>query len=228
MKVSVILPTYNESKNIVNLIKQIRRNVKNPEIIVVDDNSPDETWKLAKSQNVKVIRRIKERGLPSAIWTGIKAAKGDIIIWMDSDLSHPPHLIPRLLTALKSCDVAIASRYAKGGKDKRKPTRVITSWLFNFYASQLLNVNVRDVDSGYPAVKRKVFDKVVLLTTGYGEYFVKFIYDVIKAGFKVKEVPYTFVDRLEGDSKTGEDLVSLLGHGLNYGTQVLKLRVGLK
>src|SRR3989344_7640290 len=128
--ISVILPTYNEKGNIVKLINSILSNVKNCEIMVVDDNSPDLTWKdvqKIKKKNVKLIRRIKEKGLASAISRGIEESKGNVIVWMDCDLSHPPSLIPELVKKLNKYDIAVASRYVNGGADKRKFIRVFTS-----------------------------------------------------------------------------------------------------
>ena len=109
--ISAILPTYNEKENIGKLISQIKKyaGVHLYEIIVVDDNSPDETWKIVEEYNhpkVRLIRRMNEKGLASALDDGVRAAQGNIIVWMDCDLGLPPEDIPRLLekveTALKT------------------------------------------------------------------------------------------------------------------------------
>lgn len=228
--VSVILPTYNESLNIEEMIKRVSDNVKNLlEIIVVDDNSPDGTWQIVeklqeKNKKIKLIRRINERGIASALERGIKNSKGDIIVWMDCDSTQPPELIPSLADRLKECDIAVASRYVKGGRDKRKIIRVITSKLFNLYADILLGVNVKDMDSGFIAVKREVFKKVEFPGYGYGEYFVEFIYKAVKRGFTLTEVGYVFKDREKGESKTADNITNLLKYGWQYGIKVLKLR----
>ena len=226
--ISVILPTYNEKDNIKKLINEILANVKDVEIIVVDDDSPDLTWKEVqkiKKKNVRVIRRIKEKGLPSAIARGIKESKGDVVVWMDCDLSHPPNLIPtKLLKKLNEYDVVLASRYVKGGGDKRKFIRVITSRIFNIYTQLVLMLKVKDTDSGFVAVKRKVFNKIKISKEGYGEYFIQFIYECQKNGFKITEVPFVNEDRAFGESKTGESLIPLLKQGFNYCIRVLKIR----
>jgi len=225
--ISVILPTYNEKGNIVKLINSILSNVKNCEIMVVDDNSPDLTWKdvqKIKKKNVKLIRRIKEKGLASAISRGIEESKGNVIVWMDCDLSHPPSLIPELVKKLNKYDIAVASRYVNGGADKRKFIRVFTSRIFNIYAQLILMLRVKDTDSGFIAVKRDVFKKVSLSKEGYGEYFIQFVYECQKNNFKITEVPYLFKDREIGESKTGESLIPLLKQGFNYGVRVLKIR----
>ncbi|MBI5050678.1 MAG: glycosyltransferase, partial [Nitrospirae bacterium] len=117
--VSVILPTYNEAENIRNLIQGLCSNISNPlEVVVVDDNSSDFTWKIAQDLNypqVRVIRRVNERGLATAIDRGIKESSGDIVGWMDADMSMPPSVIPNMLSALKDADIAIGSRYLAGG-----------------------------------------------------------------------------------------------------------------
>ncbi len=231
--VSVILPTYNEKENIKELIEQILKNVKEIyEIIVVDDNSPDRTWQIAekmskKDSKIRLIRRVNERGLASAIARGIDEAKGSIVVWMDCDLSMPPSVIPKLLNHMPEYDVAVGSRYAEGGMDKRALVRVVTSRMINLYTNMLLGFKVRDFDSGFIAAKKKVFENVKLMTEGYGQYCIRFLYDCIKQGYKVKEVGYIFTDREKGTSKSGSTLMELAGHGMKYGIEVLKIRLGL-
>ncbi|HZX44994.1 MAG TPA: glycosyltransferase [Candidatus Nanoarchaeia archaeon] len=231
--ISVILPTYEEKDNIKDMIQRIKRSAGNlKEIIVVDDNSPDLTWKLVselakRDKKIKLIRRIDERGIASAIGKGIKAATGDIIIWMDCDSTQPPELIPRLVERLDHYGLAIASRYVGIGSDKRTMTRIVTSKLFNIFASFVLWLPIKDTDSGFIAVNRKVFDAVPFPAYGYGEYFVEFIYKCHKKGIRMTEVGYEFRDRSRGRSKTADDIPTLLRYGWQYGIKVLKLRAGL-
>ena len=120
-EVSVILPTYNESQNVQELILAILNCMEPaPEIIVVDDDSPDGTWEIvtkiqAEHPNVELLRRTGKRGLATAVAEGIANSRGDVIVWMDSDFSHPPALIPQMVKALEHCSIALASRYTKGG-----------------------------------------------------------------------------------------------------------------
>ena len=128
-KVSIILPTYNESQNIIQILKSIEEHLpKNfkAETIVVDDNSPDGTGKIVDeylnfkkiaNNTVDIIHRTTKSGLASAILKGIHQATGDVIVVMDSDFSHPPQIIPKMLESLKKyhSDIVIASRYVKGG-----------------------------------------------------------------------------------------------------------------
>ena len=229
--VSVVLPSYNEKDNIVEAINRISNAVGNQllEIIIVDDNSPDETWKLIEEYNhskVKLIRRINEKGLSSALDDGIRTAQGDVVVWMDCDLGLSPEEIPGLVSHLDKYDVAIASRYVKGGKDPRPAFRVFVSVMINFYAMLFLGFGVRDYTSGFAAVRREVFDKVHFSRKGFGEYFIEFAYKANKKGYKIIEVPCVYQVRPGGVSKSDGDLGTLFGLGKDYGIKVLKLRFG--
>ena len=230
-KVSVILPSYNEKDNIVEAINRISNAVCEQllEIIIVDDNSPDLTWKLVEELNnpkVKLIRRINEKGLASALDDGIRAAQGDVIVWLDCDLGLSPEEIPGLVSQLDKYDIAIGSRYVKGGKDPRPAFRVFVSILINLYAMTFLGFGVRDYTSGFAAVRSEVFDKVYFSRKGFGEYFIDFAYKARKAGFKIIEMPCVYNIRTEGVSKSDGDLGTLFKLGKDYGLRVLKLRFG--
>src|SRR3989344_4545809 len=131
-RLSIVIPTYNERENIITLISTILKIIKkskiNGEIIVVDDNSPDETWKLVeefgkKHKNVRLILRGKRNGLGAALKNAYDEASGDIILSIDSDFSHDPRLIPKFYSKIRNddFDFVIGSRYIKGGAMKGKP-----------------------------------------------------------------------------------------------------------
>lgn len=222
-KVSAILPTFNEKENIEDLIRDIdRQSNPPPEIIVVDDNSPDKTWEIVtrlmgEIPNLKLKRRINERGLATALNRGIGLASGDVLVWMDCDFSHPPSLIPEMLKAIEEADVVIASRYVKGGKQEYPFIRDLTSRAFNLYACILLSFKIRDWTSGFAMVKKEVLDKVRIepLGQGYGEYFVGMLYSALKKGFRIKEIPYTCVYNSEHESKTSTSIFRLLRYGFS-------------
>lgn len=229
--VSVVLPSYNERGNIREAIERISAAVRNNllEIIVVDDNSPDRTWEVVEklpNPNVKLIRRIQEKGLASAIAAGIKASSGNVIVWMDCDLGLSPEEIPGLLSKLPEYDVAIASRYVKGGKDGRPAFRVLLSILTNLFAASFLGFGVLDYTSGFVAVKKDVFNTVSFSPTGFGEYFIEFAYKCKKNKFKIVEVPCVYKIRPTGVSKSDGDSITLLKHGVSYAMRVLSLRLG--
>ncbi len=226
--VSIILATYNESENIRDVIAAILAALPGPvEIIVVDDDSPDQTWKIASElgyPQVKVIRRVKTRGLASAINRGIIESQGQVIGWMDADMCHPPELLPGMLAALESCDLVIGSRYVDGGRDERQPSRVLTSRFVNGLASFVLGYGIRDYDSGFILMHRRVLDCVSLSPSGYGAYFIEFIYACCRKGLKVKEIPFTFTDRTKGISKSNTNLIQFGFAGLGYITRIIKTR----
>lgn len=235
MLVSVVLPTYNERENIADLIfckKDIlQRNGFRYEIIVVDEDSPDGTWKLVESiseeiPNVRVIRRVGKRGLASAIADGVSRARGDVVIWMDCDFSHPPKLIPEMLSELREYDAVIASRYVSGGGDEAPLYRRLISLVGDAFASRILGLSIRDCTSGYIALKKSVFNyvKIRRLGTGYGEYFIALMYDLQKKGFKVKEIPYVYRMRQRGVSKTSPNLLRFVKLVLHYLQSIFVIR----
>ncbi|MEA3488880.1 MAG: polyprenol monophosphomannose synthase [Candidatus Omnitrophota bacterium] len=226
--VSIILPTYNESENITDMINGLYRHVDRPlEVIVVDDDSPDGTWKIVQEMEnpgIKVVRRTDTRGLATAIKRGLKEAQGDIVGWMDADMCMPPSVLPGMLASLEEFDIAIGSRYAPGGKDARGFFRVLTSRVINSFAILLLGADVKDYDSGFIVLKKKVLDKVAFPSAGYGDYFIELIYKSKKAGFRIKEVPYTFTDREKGESKTAPNILEFFRLGTGYLLRILRLR----
>jgi dolichol-phosphate mannosyltransferase len=225
---SIILPTYNEAGNIGRLIQDISvQPLPDFEIIVVDDDSDDgtraEVERLAQS-NVRVIHRVGERGLASAIARGIADSTGRLVVWMDADGTMPPALLCSMVDALNFHDVAVGSRYVKGGRDLRDPVRTIPSRLVNGLARAVLGRGIYDYDSGFVAVSRKVIQTVPLKTDGYGEYCIDFLYRCVKGGFSVTEIGYVFRERSVGVSKSFENLPGLLRLGSSYVLQIFKSR----
>jgi len=229
--ISVVIPSYNEKDNIKEAIERTSKSLGDNllEIIVVDDDSPDKTWKIVqdmKNPKYKLIIRSKERGLASAIATGVEKAKGNIIVWLDCDLGIQPEDIPRLVEKLRYYDVAIGSRYVKGGKELRPKWRALLSYIINLFASIMLGFSVRDWTSGFIAVRKEVLNKIKLSRDGFGEYFIEFAYKCIKNGYKVTEVGYVYGIRKGGVSKSDGSIFTLLKYGAQYGLKIIKLRFG--
>ena len=215
-QVSILLPTYNESQNIVGLLKSVAEHLpKNlrVETIVIDDNSPDGTGRIvedyigtvqrAANHAIGIVHRKAREGLGSAILRGIQHSTGSSIIVLDSDFSHPPSLIPKLIEAIRHphCDIAVASRYAKGGAVMGWPMRrKILSRMATRIAKAGLGVEQDDPMSGFFAFKKSVVDGLKLDGLGY-----KMLLEIlVKArGATVREIPYTFTDRRAGESKLG-------------------------
>lgn len=214
-KLSLVIPTYNERENINAVIQRVYTTLTSTDnefdVIVVDDDSPDETWRLAEDMTaeypaLKVIRRCNERGLATAVVAGWKAARGDILGVMDGDLQHQPEILKKMLEALSTSavDVVIASRHVGGGgvSDWNVIRRAI-SWGATGLATLVLPGilrHVRDPMSGYFLLRRSVLDGVVLAPRGY-----KILLEVLAKGKyrSVKEVPYIFEERKIGSSKLG-------------------------
>ena len=213
-QVSIIIPTYNESENIIRVLKSIGEHLPEgiaAETLVIDDNSPDGTGKIVEdyitdSHNeigytIEVIHRKTKRGLSSAILDGIQHSTGETIVIMDSDFSHPPKIIPQLVEEIETskCDIVIASRFIPGGAINGWSTkRKLISKTAKGIAKAGLGVNESDPMSGFFAFKRKILDGIKFDAIGY-----KMLLEILvkTKGAKVKEIPYTFTDRTRGSSK---------------------------
>jgi len=213
-QVSIIIPTYNESENVIHVLKSIIEHIPEDitaEAIVVDDNSPDGTGKIVDDyindeQNkigwaINIIHRKTKSGLSSAILDGIERSSGEIIVVMDSDFSHPPKIIPRLVEEIKisKYDIVIASRYTEGGEVSGWSTkRKLISKGATGIAKVGLGVNESDPMSGFFAFNRNILEGIKFDALGY-----KVLLEIlVKAkGAKVKEIPYTFTNRTLGSSK---------------------------
>jgi len=231
---SIILPTFNEAENIVKLIKSIQSTVyPKKEIIVVDDNSPDGTWKRVQdyaesNPDVKLIRRLNESGLTSAIQKGIDQANGQYIGWLDCDLSMPPEKFNLFFeTLLSGCEIAVGSRYVKGGADLRaEKLHVILSKVICEVCRVSLKRDFHDYTSGFILAKADLF-KHVRLNGDYGEYFIDLIWRAHRLGFRIKEIPYQFTSRTWGESKTATNPLGFLKRGPKYLAQIARCRLGL-
>jgi dolichol-phosphate mannosyltransferase len=227
--VSIILATYNERENINDMITSILEHVREPlEIIVVDDDSPDGTWQLVEDLNdsrCRVVRRRNTRGLASAINRGIIESRGQIIGWLDADMSMNPSYLAGMIEELGQHHVVIGSRYVAGGQDVRPRFRTLASRLVNRFANLILTFKILDFDSGFVVLRRSVLDSVTLLPYGYGAYFIEFIYHCHRKGLSIHEYPYHFVDRVKGTSKSDPTMMSFLFTGIEYGFRILVTRL---
>jgi dolichol-phosphate mannosyltransferase len=229
-QVSIIIPTYNESGNIIRLIEGIRNDLPDgltPEIVVVDDNSPDRTGEAveayiqrAEEQQrnftstsgqllqmeplvVKIIHRSEKTGLISAVLDGIKSSAGEYIIVMDADFSHPPQLLRKMIDELRqesNPDIVIASRYVQGGSLNGWSfrRRLISKGAIKIAQYLLCIRGIKDPTSGFFAFKRHVIEQVKIDTGGY-KLLIEML---VKAeGAKTKEIPYSFTNRKVGQSK---------------------------
>lgn len=212
MNTFIMVPTYNEAGNIGGLIDAILKSVPYAKILVVDDNSPDETSEIVKLKAKKYPKRVllllrkNKKGRGTAGVDGFKYAlkKGaEVVIEMDCDFSHNPKYLPRMLKEISKHDVILGSRFVPGGVDKRGFIRHFITTFGNFYIRIMLGLKIKDCTSGYRAFQSKVLKKInldKLISTG-PSIVQEILYKADIFGFDIKEVPIVFIDRREGTSK---------------------------
>lgn len=212
----LVLPTYNEAPNIESIVvaahDQLARAAKDFQILIVDDDSPDGTGRIAdrlaaERPSVEVLHRTVKEGLGRAYLAGFEyalARDADLVIEMDADHSHDPRDLPRLLAAAGSADLVLGSRYTDGGEVRDWPlSRRLTSRGGCWYARRVLGLEIRDLTGGF-----KCFTSDALHALGYRHahasgyaFQIELTYRAIRAGLRVVEVPIVFRDRRLGRSK---------------------------
>jgi dolichol-phosphate mannosyltransferase len=227
VKVSVILPTYNEAGNIVDLVTAIKKEIPagwTREILVVDDNSRDKTLDLvreayAHDSEVKTVLRTSDRGLAASIRTGIDAASGDFLLVMDTDFTHRPEEIPGMLHVVQIADLVSGSRFCPGGK-MADTAHYMASFIYNLLVRVVIRTQIQDNLGGVwiartELIRRLPFDEIFF---GYGDYYIRLLHFAQYAGLKVIELPSQYCERNSGTSKS--NFLKLL---FQYSAMVLKL-----
>lgn len=226
VQVSIILPTYNERDNIVDLVEAIRA-VLDPEglcyeVLVVDDNSPDGTASHVTTTygvqagtsaalgeagaRITLLVRTANKGLANSIRDGLEHASGDTLVVMDTDFNHDPAMIPQMVDLLRYYDLIIGSRFVmRGGMEDH--TRYLFSLLYNYFIRFTFQTQIQDHLSGFFAVRRERlyslrprFDRIFY---GYGDYFIRLLLVAWRTNWRILEVPVFYILRRHGDSKTG-------------------------
>src|SRR5438874_9684224 len=212
MKTIIIIPTYNEIDNVRPLLQEIFLYAPDTDVLIVDDNSPDGTGKLAdeihdEDPRVRVMHRTEKAGLGKAYIAGFKYAIEygyDAAFEMDADFSHDPRYLPDFLKAIEKADLVIGSRYIPGGDTPNWTIlRRLISGGGNVFARFMLGIPVHDCTAGYRCYRRQVLESIELNTIesqGYA-FQVELVYRVYKHGFKIVETPIIFMDRRVGKSK---------------------------
>ncbi len=212
---SIIIPTYNESKNLPKLFASLTKALSEArmddyEILIMDDDSPDGTAELANRAADRRVRGINRRGRPRglsyAVIDGFKEAKGENLLVMDADLSHPPDAVPRLIRAITEdgLNLAIGSRYVAGGGIRNWPAKRVWASRVACWLGQMVTP-VKDATSGFFCVRRSVIDVGALNPLGFKiglEVFVK-----ARHAGRYREVPYVFEDRAAGESKLSSGVI---------------------
>jgi dolichol-phosphate mannosyltransferase len=233
-KISIILCTYNESDHIEKIIQELEKNISNLELIIVDDASTDGTIEIIKKINpnnkYKVVFRKKSRSLGSAFVRGIIETTGDYIGWVDTNMSELAPKFNEMKEELNlGNDLIILSRFIKEGGDERVLLRTMGSKYFNLFSRLILRVPIKDLTNSVFLMKREVMDEVTFLGYGHGEFFMEFLYNAYKKGFKIKEIPH--IQKKDEDvenSKSAPNLFKFLYYGLMYVLRVFVILIRKK
>ena len=217
--VLVVIPTYDERDNLGPVLSRLHAAVPAADVLVVDDASPDGTGELADRMaaadpRIRVLHRTDKTGLGAAYLAGFEVAlRGphQIVVQMDADSSHAPEDLPALLEALADADLVLGSRYVPGGDVQNWPAH--REWLSrggNLYSRLALGVPIKDITGGYRAFRRQVLEELDLATVASQGYCfqVDMAWRAVQAGFRVREVPITFVERERGTSKMSGAIVA--------------------
>ena len=217
-RVLVVVPTYDEVENLPLITRRLRSAVPTADLLVVDDNSPDGTGELADGlaaadPSVHVLHRAGKQGLGAAYLAGFAWAREhgyDVVVEMDADGSHAPEQLPRLLAALEDADLVLGSRWVEGGEVVNWPrSREVLSRGGNLWTRVALGLPLKDATGGFRAYRREVLDKVAtpaVASQGYC-FQVDLAWQTWRAGYRVVEVPITFVKRELGTSKMSRAIV---------------------
>jgi dolichol-phosphate mannosyltransferase len=214
----VIVPTYNESRNLPQIVPAILAQDVRLEVLVVDDSSPDGTGALAddmaaRNPRIHVLHRGEKEGLGRAYLAGFRWAmeRGyEYILEMDADFSHDPKFLPRFLAAVEHADLVIGSRYKTGVNVINWPmARLLLSYYANVYARVVTGLPLTDATGGFKCFRRRVLEAVNLdrvRSNGYA-FQIEMSFRAWKKGMRIVEIPIVFVDRVEGQSKMNKRIV---------------------
>ncbi len=217
-KILVIIPTYNELENIRKIIPAVLSQNENIDILVVDDNSPDNTGKYVEEKSrvenrIKILKRPGKMGLGTAYIAGFKYAidhNYDLVFEMDADFSHDPNDIPAFLEAIKDADLVLGSRYINGVRVLNWPMRrLLLSYFASIYTRTITGLPVHDTTGGFKCFRIEVLKAINLdevKSNGYS-FQIEMTYKAFKKKFRIKEIPIVFTDRAKGKSKMSKKIV---------------------
>ena len=219
MKSLIIVPTYNELENLRRLLLELMDLGPDVRVLVVDDNSPDGTGRLAdelaaENERISVLHRPEKLGLGSAYVAGFKYAiqqDVDCVFEMDADFSHDPATIPEFIEEIASCDVVIGSRYISGINVVNWPmSRLLLSYFANIYTRVVTGMTIRDTTSGFKCFRREVLEHIDLdsvRSDGYA-FQIEMNFRCWRKGYRMREIPIIFVDRRSGTSKLSQGVIN--------------------
>lgn len=232
MRVSVVLPTYNERENVRSLVPDVLDALERagvaPEVVVVDDDSPDgtadylcRTW--GSDSRVRVIHRTNAHGLATALRRGIEEAAGDVIVLMDADYSHDPAMLGRLVARMDGADIVNGSRYFPGTPFEASRLAVTLSRIINVYFRWILRLTTQDNTNGFLCFRAGVWkprELDFIFFSGYGDFQARMFFLARRKGWRFVEIPAGYRRRTRGESKT-----RFLVHGWGYLWTPIRIRL---
>lgn len=214
----VIIPTYNELENIPKLIPIVLAQDERIQILIVDDNSPDGTAKFVEeemksNERIHILKREKKLGLGTAYIAGFKYAlenEYDFVFEMDADFSHDPNELRNFLITIRENDLVLGSRYINGVRVLNWPmARLLLSFFASVYTRIITGMPIKDATGGFKCFRRNVLESIDLdkvKSNGYS-FQIEMTFKAYVKGFKIKEIPIVFVDRVKGKSKMSKKIV---------------------
>jgi dolichol-phosphate mannosyltransferase len=211
-RVIVVLPTYNEAENLPLLVPRVLAQDPRLEVLVVDDDSPDGTGKIADElaaadDRVQVLHRAAKEGLGAAYRAGLRRALdlgADFVVQMDADFSHPPESLRDMLREIEDHDVVLGSRYLNGITVVNWPIeRILLSYFGNLYARKVTGLPISDTTGGFRCIRRSLLERIGferIRSSGYA-FQIELNYRFVKHGARIQEIPFFFLDRTRGESK---------------------------
>ncbi len=207
MKLSVVIPVYNEVKNIQEILKRVKNTGLAWEIVIVDDGSQDGTREIlkqldTKSDNLQVILHEKNQGKGAAVRTGLQAAKGDVILIQDADLEYSPQDYPTLLQPIDdgTADVVYGSRFLGGPRRVAMFWHMIANYLLTFMTNVLYDTILSDMETGYKVFRREVIQNMKLRANRF-DFEPEFTAKILKQHYRIYEVPISFNPRDYSEGK---------------------------
>lgn len=214
----VIIPTYNELENIPKLIPIVLAQDERIHLLIVDDNSPDGTAKFVEeemksNERIHILKREKKLGLGTAYIAGFKYAlenEYDFVFEMDADFSHDPYELRNFLITIRENDLVLGSRYINGVRVLNWPmARLLLSFFASVYTRIITGMPIKDATGGFKCFRRNVLESIDLdkvKSNGYS-FQIEMTFKAYVKGFKIKEIPIVFIDRVKGKSKMSKKIV---------------------